>query len=68
MRKMNLQTPIRFSVMLPAVCLLLTGCGGKGTFEGSVISDETGFRIEYSILDREESAELTLEKEMLYNG
>ena len=43
-----------------AACLLLSGCGGKSTFDGSRTSDETGFRMEYSILDKEESAELIL--------
>ena len=46
--------------ILLAVCLLFAGCGGKSTFDGSRISDETEFRMEYSILDKEESAELKL--------
>ena len=33
---------------------------GKTTFDGSKTSDETGFRMEYSILDKEESVELKL--------
>ena len=51
---------IILSVILLAMSLLLTGCGGKSTFDGSRISDETGFRLEYSILDKEESAEMKL--------
>ena len=47
-------------VILLAICLLLTGCGVNNTFEGSRTSDETEFRMEYSILDKEESAELEL--------
>ena len=47
------------AVML-AVCLLLSGCGEKSAFDGSVTSDETGFRMKYGFLDREESAELKL--------
>ncbi len=47
-------------VILLAMCLLLTGCGQKKTFDGSRTSGETMFRMEYSILDREESAELKL--------
>ena len=46
--------------ILLAVCLLFAGCGGKSTFDGSRISDETEFRMEYSILDKEESAEMKL--------
>ncbi len=49
-----------FPIILLAMCLLLTGCGGKSAFEGSMTSDETGFRMEYSILDKEESAEMKL--------
>lgn len=48
------------TAILLAICLLLSGCGGKATFDGSKTSDETGFRMEYSILDKEESAELEL--------
>ena len=51
---------IILSVILLAMSLLLTGCGGKSTFDGSRISDETGFRMEYSILDKKESAEMKL--------
>ena len=51
---------IILSTILLAACLLLSGCGGKGAFDGSKTSDETLFRMEYSILDKEESAELKL--------
>ena len=51
---------IILSAILLAACLLLSGCGGKSAFDGSRISGETMFRMEYSILDREESAELKL--------
>ena len=51
---------IILSAILMAACLLLSGCGGKPTFDGSKTSDETLFRMEYSILDKEESAELKL--------
>ena len=54
------QKTIILSAFLLAMCLLLTGCGRNNTFEGSNTSDETGFRMEYSILDREESAEMML--------
>ena len=48
------------AAVLLAMCLLLTGCGENSNFDGSGTSDETGFRMEYSILDKEESAELYL--------
>ena len=52
-------TIILFTILL-AACLLLSGCGGKSAFDGSRTSEETGFRMEYSILDKEESAEMKL--------
>ena len=48
------------TAILLAICLLLSGCGKKSTFDGSRTSDETGFRMEYRILDKEESAEMKL--------
>ena len=54
------QKTIILSVILLVMGLLLTGCGRKNTFDGSRISNETEFRMEYSILDREESAEMKL--------
>ena len=59
--QMKLTAPsIILSAILLAMCLLLSGCGEKGAFDGSRTSDETGLRMEYSILDKEESAELKL--------
>ncbi len=46
--------------MLAAMIFLLTGCGAGSVFDGSRVSDASGFRMEYSILNREESADLTL--------
>ena len=51
---------IILSTILLAACLLLSGCGEKGAFDGSKISDEMGLRMEYSNLDKVESAELKL--------
>ncbi len=48
------------TAILLAMCFLLSGCGEKSAFDGSVISGETVFRMEYSILDKEESAEMKL--------
>ena len=59
-RRGRTQITINLSAILMAICLLLSGCGGKSTFDGSGTSDETGFRMEYSILDKEESAEMKL--------
>ena len=47
-------------VFLLAASVLLTGCGQKSTFDGSRTSNESGFWMEYTILDREESADLML--------
>lgn len=46
--------------MLAAMLLLLTGCGTGSVFDGSRVSDASGFRMEYSILNQEESADLNL--------
>jgi len=46
--------------MLAAMLFLLTGCGTESVFKGSRVSDASGFRMEYSILNREESADLNL--------
>ena len=46
--------------MLAAMILLLTGCGTGSVFDGSRGSDASGFRMEYSMLNREEAADLTL--------
>ena len=48
------------TAILLAICLLLSGCGRKSTFDGSRTSGGTEFRMEYSILDKEEAAELKL--------
>ena len=46
--------------MLSAMFFLLAGCGTGSVFDGSRVSNASGFRMEYSILDQEESADLNL--------
>ena len=46
--------------MLAAMLFQLTGCRTGSVFDGSRVSDASGFRMEYSILNREESAGLNL--------
>ena len=46
--------------ILAAMLFLLTGCGTGSVFDGSRATDASGFRMEYSILNREESADLSL--------
>ena len=46
--------------ILAAMVFLLTGCRTGSVFDGSRVSDASGFRMEYSILNQEESADLTL--------
>ena len=54
-------TPARNALaFLLAAAVLLTGCGQTGTFDGSRTSDGSGFRMEYTLLDRQESAALAL--------
>ena len=46
--------------MLAVMPFLETGCGTESVFDGSRLSDASGFLMEYSILNREESADLNL--------
>ena len=46
--------------LLAALSVLLTGCSKTGVFDGSRVSNEDGFRMEYTMLDKEETAELQL--------
>ena len=46
--------------MLAAMIFLLAGCGTVSVFDGSRVSDTSGFWMEYSILNREELAGLNL--------
>ena len=46
--------------LLSGMLFLLTGCGKGSAFDGSRVSDTSGFRMEYSMLNREESADLNL--------
>jgi len=46
--------------LMTLLSVLLTGCGKPGTFDGSRVSDEDGFRMEYAILNKEETADLSL--------
>ena len=46
--------------MFAAMIFLLAGCGTGSVFDGSRAADASGFRMEYSILNREESAGLNL--------
>lgn len=48
------------AAVLLAACIMLTGCRQTGTFTGSKVSNESGFFMEYTILDKEESAQLML--------
>ena len=40
--------------------MLLSGCGGQTVFDGSRTADRNGFRMDYSVLSREETADLEL--------
>ena len=48
--------------MLATLLFLLTGCGTDSVFDGSRVSDVSSFRMVYSMLNREESADLFLSK------
>ena len=47
--------------MLAAMILPLTGCGTGSVFDGSRVANASEFQMEYSILNREETAELVLQ-------
>ena len=46
--------------MLAVILIMLTGCRTSSVFDGSRVSNSSGFQMEYSILNREESADLNL--------
>lgn len=50
----------RVAAVLLAVSFVLAGCGKRGVFDGSRTSNEDGFRMEYEILNKEETADLKL--------
>ena len=47
--------------MIAAMLFLLTGCGTSSIFDGSRVSNASEFQMEYSVLNREETAELVLQ-------
>lgn len=61
--KAGITLVLNAAVFLLALSALLSGCRQTVAFDGFRTSDESGFRMEYTVLDREESAEL-----MLYEG
>ena len=59
-RKTGITLVLNAAAVLLAAGVLLTGCRQTGTFIGSRVSDEAGFFMEYTVLDKEESAQLML--------
>ena len=49
------------AIMIAAMLFLLTGCGTSSVFDGSRVSNASVFQMEYSVLNREETAELVLQ-------
>ena len=52
---------VRWLIMVAAMLFLLTGCGTSSVFYGSRVSNASEFQMEYSVLNREETAELVLQ-------
>ena len=52
---------VRWLMMIAAMLFLLTGCGTGSVFDGSRVSDASEFQMAYSVLNREETAELVLQ-------
>ena len=50
------------AVTLAAAAIVLSGCTARSAFEGTMTTDKSGFSMEYTILDREMTSELKLEK------
>ena len=48
--------------LLAGLLFLLAGCGTGSVFDGSRVTDASGFRMKYSMLNQEESADLELIK------
>ena len=46
--------------LLSVILFLLSGCHTDSVFDGSRVSEASGFRMEYGILNQEESADLNL--------
>ena len=46
--------------LLAGLLFLLAGCGTGSVFDGSRVASASEFRMEYSVLDREETADLEL--------
>lgn len=46
--------------LLTLVAVMLTACGTDSVFDGSWVADKDGFRMNYSVLNQEETAELVL--------
>ena len=52
---------VRWLIMVAAMLFLLIGCGTSSVFYGSRVSNASEFQMEYSVLNREETAELVLQ-------
>lgn len=59
---MKRKTTVRTAVILflAMILFLLSGCGTPGVFDGSMTTNETGFHLDYTILNKEVTADLTL--------
>ena len=60
MKNRIIQRTFALIILLSAVRCLLAGCGKPTAFEGYRVSDEKGFWMEYAILDREETVDMSL--------
>ncbi len=54
----------RFAILslLVSLSVMLSGCGSTSVFDGSKAANEGGFQMDYAALNREESADLYLDK------
>ena len=59
--RLSKRKAVAASCMLAAMVLPLTGCGTGSVFDGSRVANASEFQMEYSVLNREETAELVLQ-------
>ena len=62
LKQQNFRKLLILACGLILVSILLTGCGKPVVFDGSRVANDHGFHMEYSVLNREETAEMSLKE------
>lgn len=53
---------VKWLLLVAIVWAAVTGCHAGSSFDGNVISNDQGFQMDYTILDRQQTGSLPLEK------